>query len=113
MSTSHRNQLFPYRKYLSRLGPTLLLVMFSFFSIYPVLLLFFTSTKPQSELVRNPFGPPWTLFGDNYKEVWTTEGLPKYLLNSIIVSGSVVLGTVVLSAFAGYGLARLRFRGKT
>lgn len=86
--------------------------MFSFFSIYPVLLLFFTSTKPQSELVRNPFGPPWTLFGDNYKEVWTTEGLPKYLLNSIIVSGSVVLGTVVLSAFAGYGLARLRFRGK-
>ncbi len=112
MSKSHPYTHFSYRIFLRRFTPTLLLVVISLFSIYPILLLFFTSSKPQSELVRNPFGFPKTFFSQNYEEVWKSEGLPHYLLNSIIVSGCVVLGTVSLSAMAGFGLARLKFRGK-
>jgi raffinose/stachyose/melibiose transport system permease protein len=112
MSKSHRYRHFSYQKFLAVFVPTLLLIIISLFSIYPILLLFFTSGKPQSELVRNPFGLPRTFFTQNYTEVWNSEGLPHFLMNSIIVSGCVVLGTVILSALAGFGLARLKFRGK-
>jgi len=112
MKMSRITKPFPFRKYFSRILPTLILVIISIFSIYPVLLLFFTSAKPQSELVRNPFGVPRSIFIQNYIEVWQNEGLPHYLMNSIIVSVCVVLGTVLLSALGGFGLSRLKFKGK-
>ena len=62
--------------------------------------------------MRNPFGFPWSIFIQNYVEVWQNEGLAHYLMNSINVSGFVVLGTVSLSALGGFGLARLKFKGK-
>ena len=38
--------------------------------------------------------------------------LAPYMLNSIIVSGSSVVGVVVLSCFAAYAFARFRFPGR-
>lgn len=106
----HRN--FSPRIFAIKFGSTFLLVIISILVIYPVILLFFTSVKSQSDLVRNPFGLPDFIFLQNYIDVWDNEGLPNFLANSLIVSGGVVLGTVLLSAFGGFGLAKLHFRGK-
>jgi raffinose/stachyose/melibiose transport system permease protein len=102
----------PYRTLSIKLGTTALLILISGLVIYPILLLFFTATKSQAEMVRNPFGFPKEIYMDNFIEVWNTEGLPKFLVNSLVVSGGVVIGTVLLSAFGGFGLAQLHFPGK-
>jgi multiple sugar transport system permease protein len=39
-------------------------------------------------------------------------GLARYLINSFIVSGLTVLGTLIVSTLGGYAFARYRFRGK-
>ena len=49
---------------------------------------------------------------DNYVQINSRVDLVQSLLNSAIVTGGVLLGTVVFGVLAGYALARLRFRGQ-
>lgn len=46
-----------------------------------------------------------------YKNVFQTIPIIKYFLNSIIVAIVTTLGQVIISALAGYGFARLKFKG--
>ena len=46
-----------------------------------------------------------------YKNVFTSIPVAKYFLNSIIVALLTTLGQVLISALAGYGFARLKFKG--
>lgn len=46
-----------------------------------------------------------------YKNVFESIPIVKYFLNSIIVALFTTLGQVVISALAGYGFARLKFKG--
>lgn len=46
-----------------------------------------------------------------YKNVFNSIPIIKYFLNSLIVALLTTLGQVVISALAGYGFARLKFRG--
>ena len=52
----------------------------------------------------------WTLSA--YEEGLSSGIFSKYLLNSIFVSGMVVIGTVSSAALVGFGFARLRSRMK-
>ena len=107
-----RARFFPTRTLAGKIGATLLLALIGLVLFYPMALLIFTAMKSQGQLVRNPFGPPTSLYFNNLISVWQTDGLGRFLLNSIIVSVGVVLGTVVLSALGGFGFARLRFGAK-
>lgn len=49
---------------------------------------------------------------DNYTQINDRVDLLRSLANSGIVTGGVLLGTVVFGVLAGYALARLRFRGQ-
>ncbi|MGZ5398577.1 MAG: carbohydrate ABC transporter permease [Nocardioides sp.] len=49
---------------------------------------------------------------DNYVQINSRVDLFQSLLNSAIVTGGVLLGTVVFGVLAGYALARLHFRGQ-
>jgi len=46
-----------------------------------------------------------------YKNVFYSIPVAKYFLNSIIVALSTTIGQVFISALAGYGFARLKFKG--
>ena len=46
-----------------------------------------------------------------YKNVFAFIPVVKYFLNSLIVAGFATLGQVLISALAGYGFARLKFKG--
>ena len=48
----------------------------------------------------------------NYSEINSRVDLAQSLLNSVIFTGGVLLGTVVFGVLAGYALARLHFRGR-
>lgn len=47
----------------------------------------------------------------NYIEVFSMVPVTKYFLNSLIVASITTLGQVIISAFAGYAFARLKFKG--
>lgn len=59
---------------------------------------------PPNLLPQNPH-----LF--NFVDVWYLIPFPRYLLNSIVVSGIAVAGNVVFNAMAGYALTR-QFAGR-
>lgn len=48
----------------------------------------------------------------NFTEAWTTGDFTDYTINSLIISGGIVLGVVACSTLAGYALAKYRFRGR-
>ncbi len=45
----------------------------------------------------------------NFVEVFRTFDLARYLVNSIVISGLTVVGTLLVSALAAYPLAKMRF----
>ncbi|MBO3743903.1 carbohydrate ABC transporter permease [Actinoplanes flavus] len=55
---------------------------------------------------------PDNLSLDNYREINAAIGLWRSLLNSVIVTAGVVVGTLVFGVLAGYALAQLRYRGR-
>ena len=49
----------------------------------------------------------------NYQRLFAYgEGISTYLVNSVVVSALTVVGTLVVTVFAGYALARFQFPGK-
>jgi multiple sugar transport system permease protein len=66
--------------------------------------------KPDTT-VKGAF-PTGGLTFHNYSEINSRVDLVQSLLNSVIVTGGVLLGTVVFGVLAGYALARLHFRGR-
>jgi multiple sugar transport system permease protein len=55
---------------------------------------------------------PGNLGLDNYRQINAALSLGQALLNSVIVTAGVVLGTVVFGVLAGYALAQLHYRGR-
>jgi ABC-type glycerol-3-phosphate transport system permease component len=88
------------------------LTLASAFALSPILWCFSTSLKTANNAVAIP--PQWipqpaTL--DNYVLVMGSS-LPRYFVNSVIVSLLTVVLTVVVAALGGYAAARFNFRGK-
>src|SRR6185436_5501645 len=52
----------------------------------------------------------WTFH--NYVDINSRVNLFQSLLNSVIITSGVLVGTVIFGVLAGYALARLRFRGR-
>jgi multiple sugar transport system permease protein len=72
-----------------------------------------TSFKPSGDVFASPpkFIPnPWTV--TNYRDVFTLLPFGRYLLNSIIVTGTIVGLNVVFDTAAAYAFAKLRFPGR-
>ena len=49
---------------------------------------------------------------DNYRQLFVRAGMGRYLLNSFIVSTSVMLLSLLFNTMAGYAFAKLRFKGR-
>jgi multiple sugar transport system permease protein len=82
-----------------------LLVMLS-----PILWLVFSSLQTDGQLstgAMNLFKPTFTAF----ERMWQTVDFEKYLINSLIICTVAALCATALASFAGYALARFRFKG--
>lgn len=91
----------------------IIMILVSLVFCFPVLYLIFAGFKTPQETVAFPptlIPKKWTLSA--YEEGLSSGIFSKYLLNSIFVSGMVVIGTVSSAALVGFGFARLRSRMK-
>lgn len=80
---------------------------------FPFIYMLMSSLKNSAEVVQVP--PqlfPENLQLGNYLEVISIVPLGTQLLNTVIVTGGVVLGWVITSVLAGYAFARLNFPGR-
>jgi ABC-type glycerol-3-phosphate transport system permease component len=81
--------------------------------IFPFAWMVLSSIKPLPELYTVP--PVWLPQAPtlrNYATVLFSSNVPRYFLNSVVISvGSTALG-LALAIFAAYGFARFRFPGK-
>ena len=55
---------------------------------------------------------PWPPHPENYPRAWVASNIGRLYWNSIYVSTASMVVTVAISAFAGYGLGRIRFAGR-
>lgn len=99
----------------SKLGITassLLLIVYFISIAYPLFWMVISSFKDTNSIFADSFGLPHQWLVSNFVQAWK-EGVSGYFLNSVFVTTVTCLGTVLISAFAAYGLARFRFRGQT
>jgi len=89
----------------------LVLVAFTLAVVYPLVVVIFGSFKSTYEFDANPWGLPASWTFDNYVFAWTASAIPRFFVNSVIVSGSTVLLTLALSSCAAYAFSTFRFPG--
>jgi multiple sugar transport system permease protein len=78
--------------------------------VAPLLWTLLLSLKSNSELMRDSataFSAPYTL--ENYRAIIAGSSVPRWLLNSAIVSLGTTAGVLILCSLAGSGFARLDF----
>lgn len=95
------------KRSLSTVLAYLILILLSLFCVTPFIWMLSTSLKTLPDIMKNAarlLPDPITL--DNYRLVLTVVGLPKYLLNSFIVSMSSMLLSMVLSGTCAYSIVR-------
>lgn len=79
--------------------------------IFPIYLLVISSLRTETAVFDFNLLP--TAFElSNFKEAWVGSGLPRTILNSIIVAGSITVLALLFHAMSGYALARFRFPGR-
>lgn len=106
------------RKWLGNALTYLVLLLILAFAIFPFLWTLAISITDKRAAGISIFDFPKSLFPpaitlDNFVEVFQKLKLAKYLINSIVISGLTVIGTLLISAMAAYPLAKLNFPGKS
>lgn len=97
------------------LGNTVLwifLLAFAFITLIPVVITVLGSFKTNAELTTGATFLPSSWHFSNYAEAWQQANFSKYTLNSLIISLSAVVGTLLVSSMAAYVVDRMDFFGK-
>ena len=84
----------------------------------PIVFIFFHAFKPMEELFAFP--PKFITTNptlDNFRALAKASRsasipLSKYIFNSILITGTVVFGSLLFSTMAAYALSKLRFKGR-
>jgi multiple sugar transport system permease protein len=84
-------------------------IIFSVPMLWMVAASFMTTAELFSTQIR--FFPSSIQF-ENYSEVFTRFNFQRYLLNSIIVTGTIILLNLVFCPLVGYSLAKFRYPGR-
>jgi cellobiose transport system permease protein len=87
------------------------LTIFTVVSLLPLLWTVIASSRTDHRLAETP--PPLWFGGNLFKNLqtaWEQGGLGKAMLNSVIVAGSITIGTVLFSTIAGFAFAKLKFK---
>jgi raffinose/stachyose/melibiose transport system permease protein len=83
------------------------LVALALVILYPLVWMALGGFKSNQEIFDSPWGLPGALRWENYAHAWEL-GVVRYFTNSVIVTVASIVTTTLVSAWAAYGLTRLR-----
>lgn len=92
-----------------------ILDIFVVIQIMPLIWLFLFSLKDNNQIYNRPaFALPSPAMWENYQRVFENLKIHIYLMNSVVVTGTTVVLTLLFASMAAYACVRMRFRlGKT
>jgi multiple sugar transport system permease protein len=88
------------------------LTVLGLFALLPVYVMVTTSLKPLRDVQGAFRWFPSHLTVAPFIDMWKTIPLLRYLLNSLIVSTTASVVSVLIALFAAYAISRYRFRGR-
>ena len=81
--------------------------------VVPLLWTVVSSFKTSREIFASPFSLPETWRFQNYVDAWTTAGIGRYFLNSVVVVACALVVTMLTAAMSAYVLSRFDFPGRS
>lgn len=96
---------------LPRAGRWLALLVTSAFVLTPMIATFLGGFKTNGELRVNPFGLPQEWHSEFYSAIVADPTFWRYMGNSLIISTSTVVLTLIVGAAAAYVFAQIKFFG--
>lgn len=87
----------------------IILIVLAVSMFLPFIMMFLISLSGDESIFTNYKNINFSILA--YKNVFHSIPVAKYFLNSLIVAGATTVGQVLISALAGYGFARLKFKG--
>ncbi|MFH9068022.1 carbohydrate ABC transporter permease [Streptomyces alboflavus] len=87
------------------------LILFTIGSLFPLVWTAIAASRNNTRLAETP--PPFWFGGNLFKNLeiaWTDANMGTALLNTLVVAGTITVGTVLFSTLAGFAFAKLRFR---
>lgn len=102
------------RKIIGNIFFYILIIIIAIYLLFPFYWALISALKTESELIRTPatFFPQQISFR-NFQAVLTNTAFLRGIWNSFLVAGTTTLLSLLIGAFAGYALGKLRFRGRT
>ena len=88
------------------------LIFLAMACVAPIILMFATSLKLQTQIFNSGINFIFTPTLENYREVLGEGSFTRYLTNSLIVGVISTVITLLLGCMAAYGLARFDFPGR-
>jgi raffinose/stachyose/melibiose transport system permease protein len=79
--------------------------------LYPMVIVVLSAFKTTAELYTSPFSLPQSFSLANFETIWRETTFPRYLANSLVVTGSSIAAIVIVGTMAAYALARYTFAG--
>ncbi|OAR22687.1 sugar ABC transporter permease [Streptomyces sp. ERV7] len=87
------------------------LILWAFMVVIPLLWAVMASFKDDNSILSTPWALPDKLHFDNWSRAWTQAHMSDYFVNTILVVGGSLIGTLLLGSMAAYVLARFDFPG--
>jgi len=100
--------------FLTKALPTAVILVGALYCLVPVAWVLVASTKSRSELFTTFTFAPGSGLVDNLRDLFAYGGgqYGTWALNSLLYAGVGAVLSVIVSAMAGYGLAKYQFRGR-
>ena len=98
-----------------RYVPLLILI---FFFTFPLVFMIVSAFKVSNQQIfsdlrsMRAFLPVGDLTLENFRFVFENSNFPRYLLNSVFISGITIILALAVNSMAAYALSRLRWRGQ-
>lgn len=101
----------------SLIGRYALLSVFALIFIFPIVFMLVSSLKPDLQLLRDSgsllaFVPYGDLSLDNYREALVRVPIVRFIFNSVLVTTTTVLLSLLVNSMAGFAIAIPRWKGK-
>ena len=96
---------------IGRLAAHVVLWAFTITALVPVYVMVSASLRTQDSFLNHPFALPLSPTLANFRTALNDQ-FPRWLLNSVVLSGGSVLLTLIVAALAGWGFSRYRFPGR-
>ncbi|WP_069169371.1 carbohydrate ABC transporter permease [Streptomyces griseus] len=87
------------------------LIIWAVLVVMPLLWAVMSSFKSDDSILSTPWQLPDRLHFENWTRAWTQAHMGDYFLNTLLVVGGSLVGTLLLGSMAAYVLARFDFPG--